>query len=471
VTLALAVLLAAGCSGGGGGGPSGEVKDLGGPGGATPPPGTQLKYVGSATCAQCHADIYASFLNTGHNYKLNKVVNGTVPRYPYSDISGALERISDDNETERRDPEGNVYPSNGTLTDNERGTPTSYWDISYVIGGYGWKARWMDLDGYIITGKQVQYNLEDGSMSAYSNNVVNKPFDCGDCHTTGWRHFDPVNNPNRQDNRPGIEGTWELEGIQCEACHGPGSLHVAAGGGNITITRKAQGRTVAQMTSSSNGWGLPVACGECHTRDGEKNYPDYVSSASKASQAAGGPEIPMGGRIAASGGFIQHHEQYDELLAIDPANVAAGSTRKDPSSPMWDCMTCHDPHKNTKYNGGGARGKNSDCLVCHQDYSPSATSTIGMRNLNCTDCHMPKMVKSAISKPAVGLGPATGDIRVHIFRIDLTRDPSTQFTADGKFANPYITRTYACFICHNGVTNSDKTDLDFSTYKFHDNIP
>lgn len=173
----------------------------------------------------------------------------------------------------------------------------------------------------------------------------------------------------------------------------------------------------------------------------------------------------------ARGGFIEHHEQYDEILAIDPADVAAGSTRKDPSSPMWDCTTCHDPHKNTKYKGGGARSKNSDCLVCHQDYSPSAASTIGMRNLNCIDCHMPKMVKSAISRPAVGLGPATGDIRTHIFSIDLTRDPSTQFTADGKFANPYITRTYACFICHNGVTNSDKTDLDFQSYRFHDNIP
>ena len=32
-------------------------------------------------------------------------------------------------------------------------------DISYIIGGYGWKARFMDLEGYILTGpKERQWN-------------------------------------------------------------------------------------------------------------------------------------------------------------------------------------------------------------------------------------------------------------------------------------------------------------------------
>ena len=53
----------------------------------------------------------------------------------------------------------------------------------------------------------------------------------------------------------------------------------------------------------------------------------------------------------------------------------------------------------------------------------------------------------------MGTGPATGDIRTHIFKIDLSKDPATmQITSDGKFAYPWITKTFACDTCHNGVT-------------------
>ncbi len=44
--------------------------------------------------------------------------------------------------------------------------------------------------------------------------------ECDRCHTSG---YDPTGS-----NDDGQLGTWEQDGITCEGCHGPGSLHVAS---------------------------------------------------------------------------------------------------------------------------------------------------------------------------------------------------------------------------------------------------
>ncbi|MBP2030814.1 cytochrome c2 [Methanohalophilus levihalophilus] len=38
-------------------------------------------------------------------------------------------------------------------------------------------------------------------------------YDCQNCHTTGASY------DGKMDNLPGINGSWEFRGIQCEACH------------------------------------------------------------------------------------------------------------------------------------------------------------------------------------------------------------------------------------------------------------
>jgi hypothetical protein len=98
----------------------------------------------------------------------------------------------------------------------------------YVIGGYGWKARWLDADGYIITGDTVQWNLATEEFSAYhaSDPIGTKPYDCGKSHTTCWTPTDE--NGLHQYDLPGIHGTFSEGGVTCEACHGPGSELAAA---------------------------------------------------------------------------------------------------------------------------------------------------------------------------------------------------------------------------------------------------
>ncbi|MFQ5997623.1 MAG: multiheme c-type cytochrome, partial [Dehalococcoidales bacterium] len=311
--------------------------------GPTPTLAEELGYVGSETCGQCHADKYSSFRVTGHPWKLKTAEVAKSNPLPL--------------------PKGYTWD-----------------DISYVIGGYKWKSRYIGTDGYIITTTDGepgnnQYNMMVGTWSDYHAGEEKK-YNCGKCHTTGYSE------EGNQGGLEGIVGTWAFEGIQCEACHGPGKDHVAGGGDKAAIT----------VDSSS------ALCGNCHIRGEAETIP-------------------------AKGGFIRHHEQYNELLA---------SPHK-----SFNCVTCHDPHQKAEFS------IKADCASCHSGQNTEFTgSQMQKVGLTCTDCHMPMATKSAVS-----LGPNKGDVKTHLFRI--TTDPAASlFTEDGAFANDSLTLDFVCLQCH-----------------------
>jgi hypothetical protein len=436
------------------------------------------EYISSADCGVCHTATYASFIQTGHPFKLNKVIDGQPPEYPFTSLEGVLERITDDD----LDIEGGL-PDPGPGTDNSLSTPTTWNDVSYVIGGYYWKARFIDLDGAIVTGTEVQYNFATDELVSYHNNEVDKPFNCGNCHTTGWRHTTTEEgddrNPDRQDDLAFMDGTFAEQGIQCESCHGAGAAH-AKGTGGIVRNADDNPRTTADFLEADMAYGMAVACGECHTRDGEKDYSSYVSKYESALADANAPDPradEMGGRIAASKGLVRHHEQYDEILGIDPDTLA--STRSAGfNGAHGNCLTCHNPHgssvnvNNPEYTGvPGVDPTKEGCLGCHPTYDPADRSG-GMRGLDCQSCHMPLMAKSATALPAEADRPAIGDVNSHVFTIGLDSTTS-QFTDDGAFAYPSLNTDYACRTCHNSSEQAVVFPIDDATadnYIFHNNI-
>jgi len=284
-------------------------------------------------------------------------------------------------------------------------------DISYVIGGYHWKARFMDQEGYIITnppGATVtdteylnQYNFaneiidREAGWVKYKSGAENLPYDCGTCHTTG---YSPEGN---QDGRPGIVGTWAEPGIQCEACHGPGSLHAE------------NPRGVAMKVDRD-----AAACGKCHSRNALE-------------------------QVDAKEGFIEHHEQYEELFQSKHAVI--------------DCVQCHNPHTGViQLRQAGEQTTRTLCENCHfQQAKYQAVESHVEAEVACIDCHMPKIVKSA-------WGDAdrfTGDIRAHLMAID--PDQIGQFSEDGKTALSQISLNFACRSCH--VEGGQAPDLSDGT--------
>jgi len=335
-------------------------------------------YVGSAQCRTCHAGIYEDEQKSGHPNKLRKVVDGQPPIYPFSSLPSP--------------PEG-----------------YSWQDITYVIGGFGWKARFIDKNGYIITGSKAQYNLATQKWVAYESAVApgTKPYDCGQCHTTGWKNTGPAG--PHQDDLPGIYGTFAEPGVTCESCHGPGSKHV--------LTKN---RADVKLDKSSE------SCGLCHYRD-----PNHRILASTTEGK----------------GFIQHHEQYDEMLAGKHKALT--------------CVTCHSPHKSTIYNQGGLK----DTPTCQSCHPAQAAKVNHVGTATCVDCHMPKASKTAVSTT-----PYQADLRTHIFKINTEPvDQSAMWFSEGgkTFARGFVTLDFACYGCHkdaNGVGGqmSQKTLAELS---------
>lgn len=273
-------------------------------------------YAGPEACAECHPDKYNDYRASGHPKKLRPAAEARAWGTPL--------------------PEGYEWS-----------------DISYVVGGAGWKARFVDKEGYIITktgpkkdkpGKN-QYNISTGRWVDYHPGEK-KPYTCGACHTTGYEKS------GHQDGLPGLVGTWAFPGITCEACHGPGAAHAKEPSkGNIRVD------------------GSSRACGACHIRGAEEKIP-------------------------ASKGFIRHHEQYNEHQASPHAGRVA-------------CATCHDPHKRSEVS------VRKQCADCHpkqaKDFAGSAMERSGVA---CADCHMPPATKSAEA-----FGKYAADVKTHLVKI------------------------------------------------------
>jgi hypothetical protein len=321
-------------------------------------------YEGPEYCAQCHEENYNDWKVSGHPYKLMKSEMARNRPIPL--------------------PEGLTWD-----------------DVTYVIGGYKWKSRYLDDEGYIYTpadGKN-QYNNLTGEWSDYHAGEV-KPYNCGACHTTAWIADEDADTDgdlsDNQDGLPGIHGTFFAGGIQCEECHGPGF-------DSMEIDDSA------------------AACGECHVRGDIDTIP-------------------------ASGGFIRHHEQYNEHLAGPHASR--------------DCVDCHNPHKKSEFSIV------TECETCHGGVADSyAKTSMYDYGVECEDCHMPFATKSAQA-----LGPNQGDVKTHIFYIN-TDPTASMFTEDGGFValdadgKGAVTMDFACQRCHE---TASLDELALYAKDFHD---
>ena len=362
-------------------------------------------YVGDNMCKACHGagdptgagyNIAGEYVKTGHPYKLNKIEGGH-PTYPENTTPGV------------------VLPAGKTWA-----------DFDYVIGGYGWKARFIDHNGKIFTGDAAsdslaQYNLEDGSWVTYhkgEDKAYN--FGCFQCHSTG-----PSEEGTWNANTEGL-GTFAEAGIRCEGCHGPGGDHITNPSGNAL---------------PNQGDFLKLErCGECHQRGGATNA------------------------IPASGGYIKHHEQINEMRASKHGDGVGGELT---------CASCHDSHIALRYPevaGEGLSGIKTVCQTCH----PSQQVLIDgvAKNIDCVDCHMP-----AASKSAVGMQTGNGwrgDVKTHIMAINtsaVTRESMFNSAGDAVELDgnglAAVTLDFACLQCH---TNQDVSWAASYADGIHDGI-
>lgn len=292
----------------------------------------QAGYVGSETCARCHANTNFSLKQTWHAKIL----------LPSEEAAVLGDFVSQDPDL--------------TFTLE---------DIQWVLGGQ-YKQRYLtNIDGdlYVLP---AEWNVETGEWVPYEvDSWRSRPYNqyCAGCHTTG---YDPATQ------------TWLEPGVGCEACHGPGADHVASTGdrGRIINPAELQFRNQAEI------------CAQCHSRgyDPSGEFPFPVG------YRPGGPaELDETFLLSTDpddfwpdGTAKRHHMQYQDWRQGVHGNSvgcifchtshSVGETDHQTRMVGNDrCLICHEGNRD---------------LADHIPYMATAAEQV-----HCTDCHMPQISK------------------------------------------------------------------------------
>jgi DmsE family decaheme c-type cytochrome len=199
---------------------------------------------------------------------------------------------------------------------------------------------------------------------------------CGECHDTEKTLFGHTQHARvfRENPRNSVEKTV------CEACHGPGSLHVA------------DVKDKSRIIGFSKEWGTPVAtqngqCLSCHSGGQRMHWPGSIHATNQL--ACSDCHNPMarfsGGGLLKKASITEtcqscHQQQRAEFRKRSHMPVPEGK---------MSCEDCHNPHGSSSRRLLKADTINDLCTGCHAEKrGPFLWEHAPVRE-NCMNCHHP----------------------------------------------------------------------------------
>ncbi len=259
---------------------------------------------------------------------------------------------------------------------------------------------------------------------------------CEPCHEKQWVTFQ--NSPHY---RAVLDSAVVADRVGCEACHGPGSLHVAAGGDKqdpgfamIRDLRKVEPREVVAVCRGCHRTGEQffwdqstharqgVSCRDCHSmHDAESELQTSQLAAPTATDVC----------------LKCHIERRADLANTGHMPLREGS---------MTCADCHNPHGSAGPRMMRAASVTELCTGCHADKrGPFLWEHPPVRE-DCTNCHQPH--GSNETKLLAAKKPFLCQ-RCHV----ATRHPSTLYDAPDLNTNRLFNR--ACTNCHSQIHGSN----------------
>jgi len=350
-------------------------------------------FVGSDACASCHQLQFADWRDSHHDLAMQHAGPSTVlgdfadAEFEYFDTASRFLRDGDQFVVRTQD-------NAGVLTDYEISytygvTPLQQYLVEFPNGHlqplpFAWDTRAAEEGGQRWFHLYPDEYIGPGDELFWTGRQQNWNFMCAECHSTNVElNYDLASNR--------YATTWSEINVGCEACHGPGSLHVAAaevgkGESGLPVDLDDRGGAVWQMNLATGiaersrlamrAPQQPESCGRCHARRG-------VISA----------EYEYGKPLA--------HTHRPALLT-EPLYFGDGQIRDEVyvygsflQSRMYQagvtCSDCHNPHSLQLQTGPDP---DLVCAQCHLPERFAATDHHGHEatQVQCVDCHMPTQV-------------------------------------------------------------------------------
>jgi predicted CXXCH cytochrome family protein len=355
-------------------------------------------YVGGSRCAECHAPEWQAWQGSHHDLAM-AIPDETTVLGDFDDRAFSAHGVT--STFYRKDGEYMVR------TDGADGVLAHY-PVRYTFGWYPLQQYLIDVGMGRLQALGIAWDSRPAGEGGqrwfhlYPNEPVdhrhplhwtgreqNWNYQCAECHSTELQKgYDPVEDS--------YQTTYAEIDVACEACHGPGRLHVewaTALDGPGRDANSDLGLSVRFASLDPASWttdqttGLPVrshsidrteveTCALCHARRGEF-WDDYQQ----------GEPLAQTHRLALleDGLYFPDGQIRDEVYVygsfIQSKMYRAGVT----------CSNCHDPHSLELRQTG-----NAVCTQCHvadryddasHHHHPESAEAVA-----CTACHMPQRV-------------------------------------------------------------------------------
>ena len=340
---------------------------------------TNAHYVGMGTCRTCHESVYQTFIQTG----MGQSFGIATKQKSAADFSPAHALVYDSVLDYYYKP----YWEHDSLYIMEyrvEGGDTVHkriQKVDYIVGsGQHTNSHIFNTNGYLYQAPITFYTqkqkwdlapgFEKGSNSRFQRLIE---LECMSCHNAYPEFVAGSEN----------KFTKVMTGIDCERCHGPGSLHVADRAANRPVdTSKGPDYTIV------NPRRLPIelqnnVCQRCHLQgiavlnDG-KTFFDFHPGM-KLSEVM---NVFMPEYKGAQDKMIM--ASHVERMKKSQCYVQSGK---------MSCITCHDPHVSVKFTPR-IQYLNA-CQSCHgsiagQRECTESIKTRALKNNDCVICHMPR---------------------------------------------------------------------------------
>jgi len=362
---------------------------------AAAPPPAAATYVGTAACAECHAKEHGAWQGSQHDRAMQPATEKTV----LGDFASARFTFAGSTSTFfRRD--GKFFVN----TDGPDGKPADF-EVKYAFGveplqqylielpggrlqalGLAWDTRPKGAGGQRWFHLYPDRRPKSGDPLHWTGIDQNWNYQCADCHSTNLRK-------GYDEQTATFKTTWTDLNVGCEACHGPGSNHVAWAKKTADGTRHESGKglTVALDERRGAAWAIDAATGNAarsQPRESNREIETCARCHARRGQFSDDwrPGQPFADAFRAAliepGLYHVDGQQRDEVYTygsfLQSRMHARGVT----------CSDCHDPHS-AKVRAPG----NAACAQCHAPAKYDAGShthhPAGSKGAECAACHMP----------------------------------------------------------------------------------
>jgi tetratricopeptide (TPR) repeat protein len=356
------------------------------------PEDIERRFVGRSTCVECHQKEAEAFRGSDHDLAMDHATDASV----LGDFDNAT--FEHDGLVNRMYRDGDRFM---VYTEGEDGEMQDF-EVKYVFGFSPLQQYMVEFDRpadmpptevsrvqvlritwdtlekkwFYLRPPDVPEKLEPDDPLHWTGVAQRWQTMCADCHSTNLkRNFDPA--------EQAYHTTFSEIDVSCEACHGPGSLHLELANSQSLFWDRRHGYGLAKLKGEDAEPQLQT-CAPCHSRRGVLSNGFH-----------GGDEFC---------------DFYNLELLRDDTYFADGQIKDEVyvygsfiQSKMYHkgirCTDCHDPHS-LKLKSPG----NETCTSCHQHAAgkydtPSHHQHVpGTAGAMCVNCHMPHRTYMDVDK-------------------------------------------------------------------------